>query len=510
MQFSGLPHLGFFYSFGSKGVQTIHADYQQKLGKATLLNMVLDRISSNGIIRNSNFTKSNFQLFLNRESGRYKYGLQARYAQNKTNLSGGLTISPTQISDYVFTPVNNENAVSETKIGQLLLTNRLSLTKDSALIEHGLISFHSFQLLNRTYKEQGDIAKLYPVYIDSLSTEDQYQVNDLLNGFGYYVAMKKFELIGSLTHNYSQLQNLGWFSYRNDVSGKLKLKFTRNGIRFQNETSMVLFNQTNSEFSINQYNPIMTKDFPLGYSNSKFEWGNKKLDARGSLELSNSQLTLAQGFLRANSYSYPSPFFNSDPYARIKKINASLGLDYQILTWLSIHSNTEYLRLSNGVLWNGNVWGKWNAENRLGIIQSKLSVVAKLKNFRFEPSLTLTEGLDNLPTTSAGSRISLTKRVFEAKKMKLLMALEIFYSDSYRLMSYDGRVDSWQVAELENRSENRYFVNATFGFEIEEFRFFTKFENIQTLWNKKVFQIAENYYSSPFLVRLGITWDFFN
>ncbi|MBU2018891.1 MAG: putative porin [Bacteroidetes bacterium] len=510
MQFSGLPHLGFFYSFGSKGVQTIHTDYQQKFGKSTLMNLVLDRNSSNGIIRNSNFTKSNFRLYLNKDAGRYKYSVQARYAQNKTNLSGGLSESPQEVSEYVFIAVNNENAFSESKIGQVLFTNKFSLAKDSSVIDHGFVSYHSFNILNRTFQEQNILGYQNPVNFDSISTSDQFQVNEISNGAGYYFSSKRFEIIGSFLQDYSQLQNLGWFTSRNNYSGKLKMKFQWQKFNFKNETSAVVFNQTNGLSSVHQYNPQKEQDLPLGYSKNTVQWGLNKFFIVGKFDLSNSQIALYQGFLKGNTYLYPNPQFNSDPYARTKRMDASMDFEYEVLSWLKIQSSTDYLRILNGVLWNGSFWGKWNPNYSIDIIQSKITVEARFKNFRIEPMVTLSNGLENLPEFQAGSRFSVTKRVFDAKKMKLLIAFEAFYTDSYQLMSYDVRVDNWQVAGVGNRSKQRYFMNTTFGFEIDEFRFFTKIENFQSLWNREVYEIAKDYFSSPFLVRLGITWDFFN
>ena len=48
------------------------------------------------------------------------------------------------------------------------------------------------------------------------------------------------------------------------------------------------------------------------------------------------------------------------------------------------------------------------------------------------------------------------------------------------------------------------------GIQIDEFRFYFKFENIDYFWNKQTNLQQIGYPISPTIIRLGFTWDFFN
>jgi hypothetical protein len=51
LKFSGLPHIGFAYSFGSSGSQFARAEYQQQLKSGLLINLDFNKLRSNVEIR---------------------------------------------------------------------------------------------------------------------------------------------------------------------------------------------------------------------------------------------------------------------------------------------------------------------------------------------------------------------------------------------------------------------------------------------------------------------------
>jgi len=53
-------------------------------------------------------------------------------------------------------------------------------------------------------------------------------------------------------------------------------------------------------------------------------------------------------------------------------------------------------------------------------------------------------------------------------------------------------------------------LNAFMALSIDEFRFFLKAENLSSLINDPKTRIDTDYPIMPFLIRVGITWDFFN
>ena len=509
-KFSALPHIGFYYSFGSKGAQTIHTDYQQVFSKSTLLNISLDRNGSNGVIRNNAYSKSNLLVNLRKVDGKFRYVLQSRFAQQTNGLSGGFIEKPAQLSEYLFTPVLSENAQSISNIGQVNLTNRFMLNKDSTNVKHALISYHTFDVLHRRFNERGDLNSLYEFALDSIETRDQYQVNRLINGFGYGVLTRFFEASFLLIQKYNQLQNLGWFSNRNETAIRVNYEWRKGNFIFLHENEFVLLNNT-AAFSINKdYNFAAGNDLPLGYSTINAAYKSLKLKTGLVAQLSHTQQDLDKGFMSTNTFVYSWNTIFNDPLSKTKKLDVKAYANYSVLPWLTIKASNHFISLQNPRFWNGNTWGGPLIFTQQTFNEAKLSLELSSKNLSLEPMVLHNAFSERMPRLVTGGQLSFTKRVFEAKKMNLLLATQVYYIGSYQLMNYDGRVDSWVSNANNPMSKARYFLNFIAGFEIDEFRFFAKLENIETLWNREAQPIALNYYNSPFLIRIGITWDFFN
>ena len=116
MVFSGLPHLGFSYSFGSKGTQFLHFDYQQALSKKTLLNLNYQRNSSNGFLRNSKYSDNTFSFQLRKNNKFYSYYLESSYSSKITGLNGGVTnFENIDSQGLEFLPINNSYSKNNLK-----------------------------------------------------------------------------------------------------------------------------------------------------------------------------------------------------------------------------------------------------------------------------------------------------------------------------------------------------------------------------------------------------------
>ena len=60
--YSGLPHLGVVYMFGSNAQQYVRAEFQQRFKYNLMLNIDYEKKASNGILRNSIFSHENVKL----------------------------------------------------------------------------------------------------------------------------------------------------------------------------------------------------------------------------------------------------------------------------------------------------------------------------------------------------------------------------------------------------------------------------------------------------------------
>ncbi len=220
---SGLPHVGFFYSFGTKGIQFLHADYEQTFRNKSLLNLTIDRSSSsaeNSMIRNGGFSNQNFQAAYRFGTKKLKGHFNGKYSQNTLRLNGGISNDSSWITRRIaFAPVFKPNATSLHKRVNVYGELKYSLLKDSSRSQLGLISKHYFSIWNREYNESDTLAGIYStINIDSSTTRDQFQDAKFKNSIGIFGESNQFSASVFVSHRYWRLQNLGRNRDTNEIS----------------------------------------------------------------------------------------------------------------------------------------------------------------------------------------------------------------------------------------------------------------------------------------------------
>ena len=188
-RFSGTPHLGFSYSFGSKGTQFLHFDYQQAISKNTLLNIEGARNSSAGFLRNSKYSDNNIQVSLRKNSKFYSYSLESFYVSKIIAENGGVTdFSTIESQGLDFLPVSQGNAKSIFKNADIKLCNYFNLLNDST--RHiGLTTKHQYEVTSRVYTE----TSIYSNWnISEYATRDQYRIASIRNSAGFFTKKKDF------------------------------------------------------------------------------------------------------------------------------------------------------------------------------------------------------------------------------------------------------------------------------------------------------------------------------
>ena len=100
--------------------------------------------------------------------------------------------------------------------------------------------------------------------------------------------------------------------------------------------------------------------------------------------------------------------------------------------------------------------------------------------------------------------------MFKAKKLEGIYGVDFSYISNYRLLNYNYRIDVFTTENQLANFHNMTNLSAFLGFSLGEFRFFTRVENIGYFWNNSDNQIVVGYPIQKNLIRLGITWDFFN
>ena len=70
-----------------------------------------------------------------------------------------------------------------------------------------------------------------------------------------------------------------------------------------------------------------------------------------------------------------------------------------------------------------------------------------------------------------------------------------------------GSYEFWNGNAINNGFANLHFFT---GFQIDEFKFYVRYENIGYFWNQHSLPVLSNYPLAGTQFRLGLTWDFFN
>lgn len=251
LKFSAIPHLGFSYSFGSQSIQFVHFDYQQMFGK-TLLNMNLNRSSSNGVMRNSQFTLNDFSIQLNRKAKFYSFLLQTNQFTNDHKLNGGYS-DLTYINDQglSFVPVNYSQANATVKSFTFEIVNQFNFVKDSLTEKKvGLITKHSYSINSRVFN---DLTQLSTYFIDSTTTRDQFRYAETEQKGGLFYGGKNLKFDGLLGSKYWDYQNLGRHMDTTEISLYSDLSFQRDAFKFKNSLKknfVGAFGEYNNEFVI--------------------------------------------------------------------------------------------------------------------------------------------------------------------------------------------------------------------------------------------------------------------
>lgn len=487
---SGLPHIGFFYSFGTKGIQFLHADYQQTFRNKSLLNLAVDRSGSsagNSMIRNGGFSNQSFQLAYRFGTKKLTGHLNGKYYQNTLSLNSGISNDSTWIKQGIgFAPVFKANANSLQKRVNINGELKYGLLKDSSSTQIGLISKHHFSIWNREYNESDTLAGIYStINIDSSITRDQFQDTKLKNSIGIFGESKQFSASMFISHRYWRFQNLGRNKDTNEISTEFNFGFSQKKLSIE---------------STNYFNIIGAKNEYSSKNSAKWGGAYKYLAVSTSFE---SMLpSLIQRFYFANNLNYLNQL---EKQGRVDVCATGSYSFWKIDGSLTLGS----LAWKNNLVWENENWKIGSESNRtINYIKAKI-------HFDFDwlhlyPELRITNGSNYLPKTFLSGRLLVKKKVFTAKKLELMFALDPQLSDKYQLMSYNTLLDNWYF-DSNNRSGGQVFtLHSTFTLHIEEFKFFIRAENLQAFWTDRNIEIAQNYYRPTFLLRLGICWDFFN
>lgn len=490
--YSGIPHVGFMYSFGSKGIQMLHVDYQQFFSKKMGINFSMNKSALGEMIRNGNYRNTDLHFSLKYMGSYYKNLTNINFQTTEISQNGGLdTTASVLLFPLEFLPINKANAHSDLKNFLLNSEHYIDFAKDS-LKEFGFLLSQQWSINNRVYTENGsDLSLIYnKINIDTFETRDQFQFAKINNTGGLYLKSSDFFAHTSLNYAYWDYQNLSRHQDTVEVAVTSSLIKKYSFLTLKNEF---------------YYNLIGAKGQKEDRLTIEIE--QEKLFFSLSAVYQEKLPDLFQRSYFANNYNWTSiPLSLQKSWAVVSDFQLKKGKQ-------SLQINVNFRNYTNHYFFIDSVWRN-DTLNQLYLLNINLKGDLRFKTLIFQPYLIFNQFSPNLaylPSFDFRARIAFNKAFFEAKKLNFLIGIDGGVQSSRKLMSYNNALDIFVFSNQATYSKaNALKLDFFTGFQIEEFRFYIKAENIQYIWNKSNTFNFSRIPLTPFYFRIGLTWDFFN
>lgn len=491
-KFSGLPYLGFQYAFGSKLTQDLQVEYQQFYSPNTHLHLRYNRNTSNGFLRNSGYRNNDLNLRFYHQKSWFATHFDGYYGAYNLHQNRGIA-TDTLLQEFAieFTPVITDEGESKIRKVDLKWDNYFRLAGDS-LLGFGLKSKHAFDLTHREFTEfLMDNSIVDTTFIDTNGyTRDQFQTASLINGAGAYFSSSHFKIDATANHRLWRNQNLGTYRDTNEVFLHSNL-WVALGKRIDLHNEFY-FNLIGATGELKEYARL---NFAI----------LDQLSLRAAVNFENLYPTPYQRYHSANYYQWEIDELKMQQRLQVKG-SLRYGKENFVqadVVWTSINNGRYFIN------------GEWRQDTldfvSVGALQLKGAY--RLKKFAFYPSATLRFNSSNFafqPLFSTMNRITFSTKLFKAQKLGLATGVDIGYDTEYQHLMYNGVLDIYDFAGSPYKTSGLMKLNAFLALSIDEFRFFVKAENLSYFFQDETTRIDPNYPIMPFLIRLGITWDFFN
>ena len=428
MRFSGLPHIGFAYSFGNQGSQFVQAEYQQVFNKKTLLNIDYIKRVSTGFLRNSDYNHNDLQAQLQRLGKVYSFELKGSYESSRVAQSGGLA-TDTLANDYplIFIPVNKEDAETNTKRIRLFESNYFDFNKDS-IRAFGLFTQHELKIKKFVYQENDTIYGLYnSINFDSLQTYDQHQWSQISNGAGIFLKNSSNFLKVGADAKFWNFQNLGRYYDTTEVSVFADYNYSKSRIGITNQFEFNLIGAKNG----------FAEKLNLSYKLNK-------LEVKSIVQYENKLPDYYQRYAIGNNYT--TLMFNPEKQQRAKVgvlVEGNLGpIDFV--------AGYSYSNWTNNYFFIGETWRNDSLKS-FGFNQFSLRANYRFRILIIQPNYVFTlsdKDFQILPMHQLQTRIFIKGGIFKAKKLKAYTGVDFSFVSSYQRIGYSSNTSTFQLDNL--------------------------------------------------------------
>lgn len=491
-QFTALPHLGFMYSFGSSGLQYVNASYQQTFKNNTHLHFSYEKNATSSLksfIRNSNFSNDEIRALIDHQGKKYENLVYVHFTKSMRSLSGGIK-TDSLIEDFgiEFSPVFKSNANSLQKNLIAGSQHAFNFSGDS-LVKHGFVYKNKWTIENRVYNESDTLFGIYDrVNIDSNLTRDQFQLAKINNSGGYFLKSKVIKLEALLQHSYWKFQNLGTNRDTNEVEFHTNLAFQWKGIQFTNELKINLLG------ALGEWNNLLRAQMNL--TNWQFA---------GILSTGAQLPAPFQRAYFANNYNWKLVNYQNQRFTNIQ------GEIKHHSPW-DLTAKIAYSNLQNTYFFMDSTWRN-DAFSNIQILTATLRGTLHWKSWYLQPSVGFTSSnsnFDYVPKLDLRARAFFNKKLFKAKKLDFILGADVRYRSNYRLAQYEAGLDVYRFGNTNAMNQMNLEVDVFTGIQIDQFRFYLKLENLDYFWNPRTNLQQLGFPVPPNVIRLGLTWDFFN
>lgn len=487
-KYASLPHLGTYYAFGSKGTQYLNVEYNQSFSKKIHFSFQYKRNVTTGAFRNNAFSNDFFSIGGLYKGNQFGHVLSISTFKQQRNLNGGIS-SFTEVEEYglEYAKVRKQNASDSISMFVINTDSEWNMIKKDSLKTFSIILKNKLEIDKRVFKEKDSLSTLYPnaILFDSLNTRELTQLSRLDNMAGLRIKNQKilFEIL--IDKGYWKYKTLSTqFIDELDILANLFVNSKTWNLQAENQFNLLGANQQ-SKHSILFIN------------------NGEKINFECNLNQSNLLPTPIQRAYITNTLNYA---LNDLELQHSQTVRIS----FKTNTKQSIKLSAFYGNFKNHYYFINDSWTNDTLKS-----VSQFTFQAKgdfnLGVFHLQPNLTVNfvDKIQLLPKYDLRTRFFISKN-FKRPGTTFNIGVDVNYLSKYQLMTFDDRISMYQMNFKNGNYTDYLMLDAFVSMQIDEFRMYLKMENIDSYWISPRNSIAQNYPIVPSIMRLGLTWDFFN
>lgn len=488
--FAGLPYVGFFYSFGSKLDQVLDLRFAYNLNKKWGMSFRFHRSSDNGQMRQMKQSLNDLNLKLSYRGTHVRSYIDAYFGNDKYQASGGISdSSELQSLALPLVSVNRLDASVHVKRASVSWKNYFALGKDSTA-KFSLYVAPSFHTYNRRYTENSVDTSAQPTaFVNPLKTNDNFQEPHALLDAGVQFKNKTTEISVGYVADYWQYNN--WSTTLHGLD-----QYIVSGL----DTRIRNWQLVNALRVFTNGNPVeFTEKF-----NAIGNYGKHSLGAEVLAE--NYFIQPFQMNYRSNHAQWVNAYKNSTPTTRYYG-----NVFYQFGGKQNVRIQVADIYIQHPILYQNNAW--INASGAQNILSPKVSTEFRFWRFVSQSQLEAFVSKKNIfqhPDFRIRSRFFINTPLFKAKIFRISCGVEVQYYPNYNLSVYNTELGLFDFQSTYTLNTNSLQLGAFLNMQIDQFRFSVSAQNLDYLWEPRTSYNAVNYPARPLVIRLAITWDFFN